>query len=255
MSIPHEFQVVERAKLERVEGGSFRGVEFRYYEYFLAAFVVVLLISNLVGQKLVSLPLPVSLPLIGNVAFVSAAQLMFPLTYIFGDVFTEVYGYAGSRRAIWMGFLSNALMSLLLMLIVPLPPAPVWKNQAAFETVFTQVPLLVFASLVAFWAGEFANSFVMAKMKVLTNGRWLWMRTIGSTAVGQFVDTVVLMTIAFGATTPLPDLINVIVSGYIFKVLYEAVMTPVTYLVVNWLKRAEGVDVFDRSTDFTPFRL
>lgn len=217
---------------------------FKYYDVLVSAFVAVLLISNIVAPKFVELG-PLRL---------SGAQLLFPLTYIFGDIFTEVYGYAGSRRAIWNGFFASFLMAAISMIIVALPPAPGWPHQDAYALVLGFMPRLVVASLIAYWAGEFANSFVMARMKVLTEGKHLWMRTIGSTAVGQAVDTVLVMVIAFAGTMSTSDLVRVIISGYIGKVLYEVVMTPVTYLVVNGLKRAEGVDIIDRNTDFNPFK-
>jgi uncharacterized integral membrane protein (TIGR00697 family) len=217
---------------------------FRYYDILVSAFVAVLLISNIVAPKFIQWG-PLRL---------SGAQLLFPLTYIFGDIFTEVYGYAGSRRAIWNGFFASFLMTAIAMIIVALPPAPGWKYQDAYALVLGFMPRLVVASLIAYWAGEFANSFVMARMKVLTGGKYLWMRTIGSTAVGQAVDTVLVMVIAFAGTISTADLIRVIVSGYIGKVAYEAAATPLTYAVVNWLKRVEGVDIIDRHTDFNPFR-
>jgi uncharacterized integral membrane protein (TIGR00697 family) len=218
--------------------------DFKYYELLVNAFVVILLISNLVAQKLVQVG-PFTL---------SGAQILFPVTYIFGDVFTEVYGYKGSRRAIWVGFGSSALLAAMGMIVVALPPHPDWPNQAAFELVFGFVPRIVAASLIAYWAGEFANSYVMSKMKVWTEGRRLWMRTIGSTAVGQGVDTVIVILLAFwGRETP-ATMGNLIVSGYLAKVAYEALATPLTYAVVNFLKRSEGVDVYDRAISFSPFR-
>lgn len=217
---------------------------FKYFDILVSAFVAVLLVSNIVAPKFIAL---------GPFRF-SGAQLLFPLTYIFGDIFTEVYGYAGSRRAIWNGFFANALMAGVAMLIVALPASPEWPHQQAYETVLGFLPRLVIASLIAYWVGEFANSFVMARMKVVTNGKHLWMRTIGSTAVGQLVDSVLVMTIAFAGVMATSDILNAIVSGYIAKVLYEAAMTPVTYVVVNWLKRKEGVDIIDSHTDFNPFR-
>lgn len=216
---------------------------FRYYEDLLHVFVVVLLISNLVGQKITA---------VGPFR-VSAAQLLFPATYIFGDVFTEVYGYAASRRAIWIGFFASALLSVMGMFAVWLPPAPGWPGQQAFASVFGFVPRMVAASLAAYWAGEFANSFVMAKMKLLTGGRWLWTRTIGSTVVGQAVDTALVMVLAFGGAVPPAIVANLIVSAYVGKVLYETAATPLTYLVVNFLKRREGMDAFDRGVNFNPF--
>lgn len=216
---------------------------FRHYQLLVIIFIVVLLISNLVGQKICA---------IGRFR-VSGAQLLFPITYIFGDVFTEVYGYSASRRAIWLAFLASGLLSIMGLITVALPPAPDWPNQDAFRTVFYQVPRLIIASLAAFWCGEFANSFVMAKMKILTSGKYLWTRTIGSTVVGQAVDTIVVMTLAFAGTVKLSTIANVIVSGYLFKVVYEVLATPLTYMVVNALKRAEGMDPFDYGTRFNPF--
>jgi queuosine precursor transporter len=225
---------------------------FRFYDLLVHGFVVVLLISNLVGQKICEIPLftwngePV-------VAKISGAQLLFPITYIFGDIFTEVYGYAASRRAIWIGFGACAVLALMGLFVVAIPAAPEWPNQAAFEAVFYTVPRFIVASLVAFWLGEFTNAYTLAKMKIWTQGKHLWTRTIGSTVTGQFVDTTVLILIAFGGHTPWPTMINLILSGYLAKVLYEAAATPVTYLVVGSLKRAEGVDVYDRETNFNPF--
>jgi len=225
---------------------------FKYYEICLSFFVVVLLISNLVASKLCSFG-HVSLFGFEFEIILSGAQILFPITYIFGDIFTEVYGYAGSRRAIWHGFLSMSLLTALGMFIVSLPPAPGWNNQPAFESIFGFLPRLVVASLIAYWCGEFANAFVMAKMKVLTNGKHLWMRTIASTGVGQLIDTVVVMTIAFWGRIDGAMIRDLIVTGYLVKVAYEAAATPVTYLVVNFLKKAEGVDLFDENTDFNPF--
>jgi uncharacterized integral membrane protein (TIGR00697 family) len=216
---------------------------FRYYDLLVHAFVVVLLISNLVAQKICAVG-PFRL---------SGAQLLFPLTYIFGDVFTEVYGYAASRRAIWIGFLASALLSLMGLVTVSLPPAPDWDGQGAFGRVFGFVPRLVAASLVAFWAGEFTNAFVLAKLKLLTRGRHLWSRTIGSTLAGQAVDTALVMVLAFGGSLT-PELIgNLILSGYLGKVVYEAAATPLTYWIVGFLKRREGVDIYDDGTSFNPF--
>jgi uncharacterized integral membrane protein (TIGR00697 family) len=226
---------------------------FRYYDLFVHAFVVVLLVSNLVGQKITAIgPFHVAGLALGPF-FVSGAQIFFPITYIFGDIFTEVYGYGASRRAIWIGFCASAALIAMGMITVWLPPAPGWGHQACFATVFGFVPRLVAASLVAFWAGEFANAFVLSKMKLLTRGRFLWTRTIGSTAAGQLVDTSVLMVLAFGGTQPWSTIVNLIFSGYLGKVLYEAAATPATYAVVNFLKRKEGVDVYDYQTNFNPF--
>jgi queuosine precursor transporter len=216
---------------------------YRYLDLLTIGFVVVLLISNLVGPKICQLgPLRPS-----------AAEFLFPLTYICGDIFTEVYGYGSSRRAIWLGFIAMALLSAMGQLAVALPPAPEWKGQEAFATVFGLVPRFAFASLVAYWAGEFTNSYTLAKLKLFTGGKWLWTRTIGSTVTGQGVDTAVIIVIAFaGAQTPLM-LLRMILSSYLIKVAVEVVATPLTYLVVGWLKRVEGVDAFDRKTNFNPF--
>ena len=225
---------------------SFNVHRFRHYDVLVNCFVVALLISNLVAPKLTQ---------IWGFVF-SGAQLLFPLTYIFGDIFTEVYGYAGSRRAIWTGFMAQALLVGLGALIVALPPAPGWGDQECFAKIFGILgflPRLAIASLVAFWVGEFANSFVMAKVKLITQGKWLWVRTISSTAVGQAVDTVLVMLIAFGGTIETSLMIQLMWNGYLIKVAYEVVATPLTYLIVNTLKKAEGVDIFDHNTDFNPF--
>src|ERR1700739_4939285 len=192
-------------KLAAVQARDLR--TYRHFDLLLAIFIVVLLISNLVGQKLCSIG-----PFV-----LSGAQLLFPITYIFGDVFTEVYGYAASRRAIWLGFLANGLLAVMGLITVWLPPAPGWPNQEAFATVFYQIPRLIVASLIAFWCGEFANSFVMAKMKLWTGGRMLWTRTVGSTVVGQLVDTVLLYAIAFTGNAPLMTLVIGAASAYSFK--------------------------------------
>ena len=218
--------------------------QFRYYDLLVHIFVVLLLISNLVGQKITA---------IGPVR-VGGAQLLFPLTYIFGDVFTEVYGYGASRRAIWIGFFASGLLSLMCVFMVWLPAAPGWPNQDAYRTVFYQVPRMVAASLIAYWCGEFANSFVLAEMKLWTNGKHLWTRTVGSTVVGQAVDTVVFMTLAFGGSLTRTLIAELIFWGYLFKVVYEVLATPMTYAIVNFLKRREGVDTFDRGISFNPFR-
>ncbi len=217
---------------------------FRYLDLLTIGFVVVLLISNLVGPKICQL----------GPFKVSGAQLLFPITYICGDIFTEVYGYSASRRAVWMGFFAMALLAIMGAVAVALPPAPDWHDQQAFATVFGLVPRFALASLIAYWAGEFTNSYTLAQMKILTGGRWLWTRTVGSTITGQLVDTVLVMTIAFWGY-PARTVLTLIGSAYLAKVLYEVAATPVTYLVVAALKRAEAVDAFDESTDFNPFHL
>jgi hypothetical protein len=216
---------------------------FRYLDTLTIGFVIVLLISNLVGPKICQI----------GPFLVSGAQLFFPVTYICGDVFTEVYGYASSRRAIWLGFFAMGLLALMGEVAVTLPPAPGWHNQQAFATVFGLVPRFAIASLVAYWAGEFTNSYTMARLKLITKGRFLWTRTIGSTISGQLVDTVVVVLVAFWGVESGSKLLIMIASSYGFKVVYEVLATPLTYAVVARLKRAEGVDAFDRGTNFTPF--
>ena len=219
---------------------------YRYFDILVNCFVVALLISNLVAPKLTK---------IGPLVF-SGAQLLFPLTYIFGDIFTEVYGYAGSRRAIWTGFLAQGLLVTLGAVIVALPPAPGWNDQECFAKIFGILgflPRLAVASLLAYWAGEFANSYTLAKVKLFTKGKHLWARTISSTAVGQAVDTILVITIAFGGSVDSKTLIQLIIDGYFIKVIYEVLATPLTYWIVNSLKKAEGVDLFDTNTNFNPF--
>ena len=219
--------------------------QFRYLDVLITAFVVILLVSNLVAQKIIR---------IGPVSF-SGALLLFPVTYIFGDIFTEVYGYAASRRAIWLGFCGTALMWSVGALIIALPSDPAFHNQRAFITVFSILPRLLFASLIAFWAGEFTNSYTMARLKVLTRGRWLWTRTVSSTVIGQAVDTTIVVVLTFVGNYPASELVRIIVTSYCLKVAYEILATPLTYLVVNFLKRAENSDPYDAHTNFNPFRL
>jgi uncharacterized integral membrane protein (TIGR00697 family) len=225
---------------------------YRFLEMFIVIFVVILLISNLVGAKIISLG---SLRIAGlDIAIrFGGGNLLFPFTYIFGDIFTEVYGYAGSRRAIWLGFFASILMAIVCALIVALPPAPEFHEQRSYEVVLGVVPRMVAASLIAYLCGEFVNSFVLAKMKIFTKGRHLWTRTIGSTMAGQFVDSIIFMVVAFAGLQGLGTIWELIYSGYLFKVVYEAGMTPLTYWIVNRLKHAEGVDVYDVKTDFSPF--
>lgn len=216
---------------------------YKYLDSLITLFVVILLISNLLAAKFFA---------IGSLR-VSCAQMLFPIAYIFADIFTEVYGYSASRRAIWYGFFASFLMVVISLIAVKIPPAPEYKDQAAFATIFMPVGRIVAASLLAYWCGEFANSFTLAKMKLLTKGKYLWTRTIGSTVVGQAVDTTVVMFAAFYGTRPLDVVIRLIIAGYLIKVVYETVMTPVTYAVVNFLKRTERVDFFDYDTNFSPF--
>lgn len=224
---------------------------FRYYPYVMAAFVAILLLSNIIGASKPSyLPLPGG----GQWAF-GAGVLFFPISYIIGDVLTEVYGYALARRVIWTGFAALAFMAVMAAVVVALPPAQGWPGQEAYEFVFGNSWRIVLASMVAFWAGEFANAFVLAKMKLLTKGRMLWTRTIGSTIVGQGLDSLIFYPLAFYglAGWPVEQLWQVILSQWAIKTAWEALLTPLTYWVVNFLKRREGVDVFDEQTDFSPF--
>jgi uncharacterized integral membrane protein (TIGR00697 family) len=221
---------------------------YRYLDLITVSFVVVLLLSNIVAVKPVRILDFLRLDL-------DSGTLLFPISYIFGDVLVEVYGYARSRRVIWMGFGFNLLAALLFWVIVMLPPSPEWKMQDAFAMILGQTPRVVAGSLIAFWCGEFVNSYVMAKMKIWTGGQFLWTRTIGSTMVGQAVDTMLFQTIAFAGVWDTGLLLRVIVWNYTAKVLYEALATPLTYAVVGFLKKAEQEDYYDYDTDFNPFAL
>jgi queuosine precursor transporter len=218
---------------------------FRYLDLVTAAFVAVLLVSNIASTKIL---------LFGPFTF-DGGTVLFPLAYIFGDVLTEVYGYARSRRVVWTGFFLLATAAAVLALVDWLPPAADWGLQDSFHAILGQTPRLVAASLVAYWAGEFSNSFVLAKLKLLTRGRWLWMRTIGSTLVGEGFDTAFFLGVAFLGVLPSELLLAVLVSNYVFKVGVEVLFTPVTYRLVGALKRAEGVDHYDWHTNFNPFAL
>ena len=224
---------------------------FRYFDLVMAAFVTILLLSNLIGA---SKPSYVVLPYFGHWSF-GAGVLFFPVSYIIGDVLTEVYGYARARRVIWTGFAALAFMAFMAWVVVALPPDPGWPGQEHYEFVFGNSWRIVAASMIAFWAGEFANSFVLAKMKVASGGKHLWKRTIGSTIVGQGLDSLIFVPLAFWGMVgwPLETLWKVIVSQWLIKTTWEALLTPVTYKVVGFLKRAEGVEVFDTDTDFSPF--
>ncbi len=218
---------------------------FKYYDLITAIFVAVLLITQTTAGKIASF---------GPLAL-SAGILLFPVSYIFGDVLTEVYGFKRSRRVIWIGFLCSVLMAVVYGIVSILPPAPGFEHNQAYSTVLGFVPRLVIGSLVAYWVGEFANSFVLAKMKVKTQGKYLWTRTISSTIVGEGIDTVVVMVVAFYGVIPNSLLLTVAWNIYWVKVAYEIVVTPVTYLIVNHLKRVEGVDIYDSTTNFNPFRI
>lgn len=181
-----------------------------------------------------------------------AGLITFPIAYIVGDVLTEVYGYAAARRVIWLGFLCNLIAVGTFQLAVVLPAESSWQNQGAYDTIFGSTPRLLFASFCAYLIGEFANAYVLARMKVLTDGRWLWSRTIGSTVIGQGLDSVVFVLIAFGGVFSTGVLQDMIITNWVLKTAYEVVMTPVTYLVVTKLKQVEGIDTFDRDTNFSP---
>jgi uncharacterized integral membrane protein (TIGR00697 family) len=238
-------------RLAQVAARDVAGGHFRYYDFVMAAFVAIILLSNVLGAGKVA---EVWLPGLGYWPF-GAGILFFPLSYVIGDVLTEVYGYARARRVIWAGTVAVLFMALMSWVVVKLPPAPSWGNQAAYETIFGQVPRIVLASVCAFWAGEFVNSYVLARMKVWTGGRMLWARTIGSTFAGQGIDSLIFYPLAFlwaeGWTTEL--VITVMFTQWALKVGWEVLLTPVTYLVVGFLKRREGMDVYDEGTDFTPF--
>jgi queuosine precursor transporter len=235
-----------------VDAGTLAGRPFRHFDQVMVAFVVVLVLSNVIGAGKRAV---LDLPLVGPWPF-GAGILFFPVSYVIGDVLTEVYGYAHARRCIWAGFAALVFMAVMSWVVVALPPDAGWTGQAAYEAVFGQVPRIVLASMCAFWAGEFANSLVLARMKVWTGGRHLWTRTIGSTVVGQAVDSAIFYPLAFYGETDWSNdkLLAVMASQFLLKVSWEALLTPLTYAVVGWLKRREGVDVFDERTDFSPFR-
>jgi len=237
--------------LKRIEGQAGSRAHFRYFDYLMAAFVAILLLSNIIGA---SKPSYIPLPGGGEWSF-GAGVLFFPVSYIIGDVLTEVYGYANARRVIWTGFAALIFMAFMAAVVVALPPARGWPGQEAYEFVFGNSWRIVLASITAFWVGEFANSFVLARMKILTKGKYLWIRTIGSTVVGQGFDSLIFYPLAFYglAGWPPEQLWQVVVSQWIIKTSWEAILTPVTYVVVGWLKRHEGVDVYDEGTDFSPF--
>lgn len=220
----------------------------RYSPYFVvlvAVFITCLVTANITAVKLVDV--------LGLV--VPAAIIIFPVSYIAGDVLTEVYGYHQARQVIWMGFLCNLVTVVAIWLGQVLPPASFWDGQAAYERILSYTPRILAASFLAYLVGEFANAFVLAKMKIATRGRWLWTRTIGSTLVGQGLDSLVFISLAFVGTIPLAGLASAIVTQWLAKSLYEAAATPATYWVVNFLKRQEGVDVYDYETDFNPLSL
>ncbi len=230
--------------LQNIDGASGARRHFRYFDYVMAAFVAILLLSNLIGAA--------KLATVGGFTF-GAGILFFPLSYVIGDVLTEVYGYANARRCVWMGFAALIFMAFMSFVVVAMPPATGWDGQAAYESVFGSTWRIVAASVLAFWAGEFVNSFVLARMKIITGGKHLWARTIGSTVFGQGVDSLIFYPVAFLGIWTTDQVLTVMVTNWFLKVAWEALLTPVTYAVVGWFKRREGVDVFDTGTDFSPF--
>lgn len=230
--------------LSRLDGQASARRHFRYFDYLMAAFVAILLLSNLIGAS--------KLATVEGYTF-GAGILFFPISYVLGDVLTEVYGYANARRCVWTGFAALLFMAFMSYVVVAMPPADGWGGQAAYESVFGNTWRIVAASVLAFWAGEFVNSFVLAKMKILTGGKHLWTRTIGSTVFGQAVDSAIFYPVAFLGTWSNAQVLTVMVTNWLLKVLWEVVLTPVTYAVVGWFKAREGVDVFDDGTDFSPF--
>jgi queuosine precursor transporter len=251
--------------LTQIDGGAGARRHFRYFDYILVGFVAILLLSNLIGAA--------KLATVWGFTF-GAGILFFPVSYVIGDVLTEVYGYANARRCVWMGFFALLFMAFMSWVVVAMPPAASWGCasssdpmfasqvaekgagavcQTTYDSVFGSTWRIVLASLIAFWAGEFVNSFVLARMKVLTKGKHLWSRTIGSTFFGQAVDSAIFYPIAFLGTWETRDVLMVATTNWLLKVVWEAALTPVTYAVVGWLKAREGVDVFDTGTEFSPF--
>ena len=220
-------------------------MRYKYFDIILGLFVAVLLISNVASTKILQF---------GPFTF-DGGTILFPIIYIFGDILTEVYGYKKSRRVIWTGFFAALLMSAVFIIVGKLPAAADWVNQEAYDKILGLTPRIVVASLIAYFSGEFSNSFTLAKMKIATRGRYLWSRTVGSTVVGEGVDTLLFVLIAFWGVLPGSLILAVIISNYVFKVGFEVLATPLTYLIVGRLKQAEGVDVYDDKTNFNPFHL
>jgi uncharacterized PurR-regulated membrane protein YhhQ (DUF165 family) len=249
--------------LSRIDGSTGARRHFRYFDYAMVAFVAILLLSNLIGAA--------KLATVGGFTF-GAGILFFPVSYVLGDVLTEVYGYANARRCVWAGFFALLFMAFMSYVVVAMPPSPSWGCASSGDPAFTKLGLdpgticqstyvsvfgstwrIVLASVIAFWAGEFVNAFVLAKLKILTQGKHLWTRTIGSTVFGQAVDSALFYPIAFLGTWETKDVLTVMLTNWVLKVTWEVVLTPVTYAVVGWLKNREGVDVFDTNTEFSPF--
>src|SRR3990167_2570351 len=218
---------------------------FKHLDTITALFVAVLLISNVASSKIVQF---------GPFTF-DAGTLLFPLSYIFGDILTEVYGYKRSRKVIWLGFICALLMTLTFIVVGKLTPAADWLNQDAYDKILGLTPRIVIASLIAYFSGEFSNSFTLAKMKIMTKGKWLWTRTIGSTVIGEFIDTILFIFIAFYGVLPMSLIWTLIISNYLFKTGVEVILTPLTYKVISWLKKSENEDYYDTKTNFNPFTL
>jgi uncharacterized integral membrane protein (TIGR00697 family) len=237
----------------KIGGLPLENKQYRYYDLVMAAFATILICSNLIGPAKIA---QLDLPVLGVVTF-GAGVLFFPISYVFGDVLTEVYGYDRARKVIWAGFAGLVFASVMATVVVALPPAPFWNNQPAYEIAFGSTWRIVLASMIAYFCGEFVNSFVLAKMKIMTAGRWLWTRTIGSTIAGEAVDSALFYPLAFYATGIIPNdkLPLVMFAQFVTKVGVEVVFTPVTYRIVNALKRAEQEDYYDRKTNFNPFVL
>ncbi len=255
----------DTAALPHVTASALHNRPLKYYDFMMAAFVLILVLSNVIGaSKSATITFPTlftlhwgswDFPVIGKRSF-GAGIMFFPLGYLLGDILTEVYGFARARRCIWAGFVGLAFMVFMATVVVALPPAEGWGNQAAYQTVFGQEWRIALASLIAFWVGDFVNCYVMARMKLLTRGKMLWTRTIGSTVCGQLVDSLIFYPLAFwdapGFTHAL--VFEIMFWNWFLKVGWEVLLTPVTYAVVGFLKRAEGLDVYDEGTNFTPFR-
>jgi hypothetical protein len=218
---------------------------YKYLSAISVFFVSILLISNVASSKIVDLKWFVF----------DGGTLLFPLSYIFDDILTEVYGYKESRKTIWLGFFSALMMSVIFIIVGKLPSAAGWNQQAAFDAILGLTPRIVCASLVAYFFGEFANSFVLAKMKIFTKGKWLWTRTIGSTVVGELIDSTIFVVIAFTGILPSSLIVTLIISNYLFKTGVEILFTPITYKIVSFLKRKENEDYYDIGTNFNPFKI
>lgn len=219
--------------------------QYKYTDFITATFATVLILSNISSSKILSL---------GWFSF-DGGTILFPLAYIFGDILTEVYGYSRARRVIWIGFAMNLLMVLVFWFVGKLPPAMDWGNQTAYDSILGVVPRIVLGSLVAYLFGEFMNSYILAKLKIKTAGKYFWLRAIGSTVVGEFFDTSIFLAIAFAGVLPWNLIWVLWVSNYIFKIGTEVVLLPITYRVVSWLKKKEAEDYYDRDTDFNPIKV